>query len=777
MSFKIVELNPIIFDGNRAEKIVPPRIAAKSQGVWDKNTFIYDVFHDGNNIKAVAPRLYSYNDLIERNVIEFKVDGVELLPLNYTVSRNSYFDFYNQDFLDSANKLTVTLNEVIEYQTLVGKSYVEDLAGHNILVTINKNNDLVWIYDWATHYVKQHNIDTIILFDNGSNKYETSQILKTLETVEGLENAFVVPSPFMYGVPGSTNWYENAMRNIAHYRFAQKANLVLITDIDELLVSESGNPINEFMIKNNESYIRFPSLFIENIRQQKSTIPVFKDFTTINRNTSDNLERLLKLNENDQSEQVRALSPKFAYSPTKVNGIMLRVHAAFFPKVVDGVETFEYFAKKVSNDFKILHYRGISSSSSFWHDGDGGLHKLQKFNIREHAEIPDNIIQQLENSFGQFKQLRFGVKNITESVMKIHDSSNKIKNIILKKSGSNQIISVKFNRDGEDLFIDNSQFYELELGAYFAHYLDDNGNYRAIPALLKTFTKIEYKLYNCQLVLSFYVTKGGNLGIKAHKLDTTSNFASNKRFISVLREHNVFLQQDGKYNRISGDYSVDKNIKIEPYTQLVNTNNTLFSIGMASYVKNVDFPANTVIGRYTSIAPGVKAMRGGRHPMNRFTTSQITLSNPSEFGAIPTHAGLISYNKLETAYYKERYNPIIIGNDVWIGQDVTIKRGVKIGDGAIVAQGAIVTKDVPPYALVAGVPATVKRFRFDDKIIRQLLELRWWDYAYWDFEGIKAEDTIEIFIKKMKQLITDKKVEKFVPDVVNYDDLRSVKNG
>lgn len=775
MSFKIVELNSIIFDDNRMQKIVPHEVAEKSNGVWDKNTFIYDVFREGNNIKAVAPSLYSYNDLIDYNVIGFKVDGVKSLPLKHTVGRNSYFDFYNknqesQNFFERAKKLSVTINEVVEYESAVGESYVDELAGHNILITINKNNDLIWIYDWATHYVKQHNIDTILLFDNGSDKYKTSQILKTLERVEGLENAFVVPSPFIYGVPGSTNWYENAMRNVAHYRFAKKANLVLIMDIDELLVSESAIPINEYMVKNNKPYIRFPSLFIENIRQKNSSTPTFKDFTAISRSDFDNLEKLLKLDDQAQSKHLRELSPKFAYSPIKFNRIILRVHAAGFPRLVDGLE-------KVSNDFKILHYRGISSKSSFWHDGDGGLHHLQDFNKKEHTELPDNIIQQLEHSFGKFERLRFGVKSVTEFITKVHDSGNNINNIILRKTGSNQTISVKYNRDGQNLFIDNSQFYELELGAYFAHYLDDNGNYRAIPALLKTFTKIEYKLYNYQLVLSFYVTKGGNLGIKAHKLDTTSNFASNKRFISVLREHNVFLQQDGKYNRISGDYSVDKNIKIEPYTQLVNTNNTLFSIGMASYVKNVDFPANTVIGRYTSIAPGVKAMRGGRHPMNRFTTSQITLSNPSEFGAIPTHAGLISYNKLETAYYKERYNPIVIGNDVWIGQDVTIKRGVKIGDGAIIAQGAIVTKDVPPYALVAGVPAAVKRFRFDDKIIRQLLELRWWDYAYWDFEGIKAEDTIEIFIKKMKQLITDKKIEKFVPDVVNYDDLRSVKNG
>lgn len=373
----------------------------------------------------------------------------------------------------------------------------------------------------------------------------------------------------------------------------------------------------------------------------------------------------------------------------------------------------------------------------------------------------------------RYEKLSFGVSKISEESIQVYDPESRINDIILKKSGSSQNIQVSFVRVEDSLLIDNLQFYKLGLGAYFARYLDQTGKSRALPIFLETHHKVQYKSYEHQLLLSFYATKGGNFGIKAHKLITSTDVPSDDKFIAVLREHNVFLQQNGKYNRISGNYIIDRSIRIEPFTQLVNTNNTLFSIGMASYVKDVDFPANTVIGRYTSIAPGVKAMRGGRHPMNRFTTSQVTLSNPTEFGAIPTHAGLVDYNKLETAYYKERYDPIIIGNDVWIGQDVIIKRGVNIGDGAIIAQGSIVTKDVPPYALVAGVPAIVRRYRFTDQVIRELLELRWWDYAYWDFEGIKAEDNIEIFIEKMKQLIINHKLEKFEPDTVKYDDLKS----
>ena len=69
-----------------------------------------------------------------------------------------------------------------------------------------------------------------------------------------------------------------------------------------------------------------------------------------------------------------------------------------------------------------------------------------------------------------------------------------------------------------------------------------------------------------------------------------------------------------------------------------------------------------------------------------------------------------------------------INNDVYIGLNAIIMPGVTIGDGAVVGAGAVVTKDVPPYAIVAGVPAKVVKYRFEQPVIDKLLELKWWDY-------------------------------------------------
>lgn len=80
---------------------------------------------------------------------------------------------------------------------------------------------------------------------------------------------------------------------------------------------------------------------------------------------------------------------------------------------------------------------------------------------------------------------------------------------------------------------------------------------------------------------------------------------------------------------------------------------------------------------------------------------------------------------------------IVIGNDVWIGYEAIIMAGVTIGDGAIIGTRAVVTKDVPPCAIVGGVPAKVIRKRFSDDKISKLLAMKWWDWPGADFRMTK----------------------------------------
>ena len=84
---------------------------------------------------------------------------------------------------------------------------------------------------------------------------------------------------------------------------------------------------------------------------------------------------------------------------------------------------------------------------------------------------------------------------------------------------------------------------------------------------------------------------------------------------------------------------------------------------------------------------------------------------------------------------------IIVGNDVWIGLDATIMPGIKIGDGAIIGAKSVVTHNVEPYTIVGGNPACVIKKRFDNEVIKTLLEIQWWN---WPIE--KIEENRDVII-------------------------------
>lgn len=133
------------------------------------------------------------------------------------------------------------------------------------------------------------------------------------------------------------------------------------------------------------------------------------------------------------------------------------------------------------------------------------------------------------------------------------------------------------------------------------------------------------------------------------------------------------------------------------------------------------------VGRYCSFG-GWITFGDHEHPTGWLTTSNI----PWDPNFMTSAHARRKNPDLPVRPQKSVIGPIEIGNDVWIGSRAYIKRGVKIGDGAIIGTHAVVTKDVPPFAIVAGNTARVKRYRFDEETIAIVQEAAWWQYDYAD---------------------------------------------
>ena len=132
-----------------------------------------------------------------------------------------------------------------------------------------------------------------------------------------------------------------------------------------------------------------------------------------------------------------------------------------------------------------------------------------------------------------------------------------------------------------------------------------------------------------------------------------------------------------------------------------------------------------VIGKFCSIACGAKFL---------FNSANHALGSLSSYPfPIFFEEWDLTVENIPRAW--DNKGNVVVGNDVWIGYEAVVLAGVTIGDGAVIGARAVVTHDVPPYAIMGGVPAKLIRKRFDDDTIQSLLPLRWWD---WPEERIAA---------------------------------------
>jgi acetyltransferase-like isoleucine patch superfamily enzyme len=142
------------------------------------------------------------------------------------------------------------------------------------------------------------------------------------------------------------------------------------------------------------------------------------------------------------------------------------------------------------------------------------------------------------------------------------------------------------------------------------------------------------------------------------------------------------------------------------------------------------------IGRYCSIATGATITAGGNH------RPELPSTWPFD--------NIIKQLANPTRTYQIETRHTVIGSDVWIGRDAHIGLGAEIGHGAIIGSCAAVFREIPPYAIVAGNPARVARYRFSDEIIAEMLKIAWWDWP-----AQLVIDRIEWFYRPIEEFVAE----------------------
>lgn len=192
--------------------------------------------------------------------------------------------------------------------------------------------------------------------------------------------------------------------------------------------------------------------------------------------------------------------------------------------------------------------------------------------------------------------------------------------------------------------------------------------------------------------------------------------------------------------RLKGPVYLNRNTQLGPDVVV----GKYFGMNESGFLARADVGSYCSFGARTSVNPF-------NHPIDWLSSNEFQY-HPRSFDWVEEYN---DFARLERT--PDMFERVTIGSDVWTGHNVNILPGVSIGHGAVIGAGSVVTKDVPPYAVVAGVPATIKKLRHPEKTIERLLRTSWWDLELSELSGLPFND-VERCLDAIERIRAAKKV-------------------
>lgn len=262
MLIKLLNCNPLVLPNHSELYREPPRPHNKMGQDYltryDGHTLAVDVFNAGDYLRLIGPPLLNLAPEVHRS--DFSLDGVPL---------NEQLDWRDMHKISRA-KIPKTgsvelLNLKIGRDHLTSRVSGDDLStfeNSDVVITMNKNNRLENIRDWAYNFAVNHGIDSVILYDNRSYEYTLADIANALNDVP-LKTAYVIDWPFKFGNTGGKEQIWDSDFGIymcwehARWRFLQRANAVFISDVDEFPISEEGKALVAYAEESSHGVIGY----------------------------------------------------------------------------------------------------------------------------------------------------------------------------------------------------------------------------------------------------------------------------------------------------------------------------------------------------------------------------------------------------------------------------------------------------------------------------------------------------------------------------------------